>query len=185
MQSDSSRMVKITVKILPAASLALTLLLTGCPVPVVMDVAKNDVQGQVLDKSTGSPVPDALIVQTISRGGFWSTPATYDLGHAISDNDGTFRIPATPRRVFDASDPDAGPQFGIFAAGYNPAWFFFRTRCATLRYTGPNQSIGFGGTSLPHCKSLLPCALYLAHVPAHPQAPEFTGEHTLLTSSPS
>ncbi len=77
-------------KILPAASLTLTLLLTGCPVPVIMDVAKNDVQGQVLDMSTGLPVPDALIVQTISRGGFWNTPATYDLGHAISENDGTF-----------------------------------------------------------------------------------------------
>ena len=112
-------------KILPAATLALTLLLTGCPVPVVMDVAKNDVQGQVLDKSTGSPVPDALIVQTISRGGFWSTPATYDLGHAISDNDGTFRIPATPRRVLNASEPEARLQFGIFAMGYNPAWIFF------------------------------------------------------------
>ena len=99
-------------KILPAATLGLTLLLSGCPVPVIMDVAKNDVQGQVLDKSTGSPVPDALIVQTISRGGFWSAPATYDLGHAISDNYGMFRIPAAPRRVLNASDPDARVQFG-------------------------------------------------------------------------
>jgi hypothetical protein len=113
------------VKILPAASLALTLLLTGCPVPVIMDVAKNDVQGQVLDKSTGSPVPDALIVQTISRGGFWSTPATYDIGHAISDNDGTFRITATQQRVLNVSDPDSRPLFRIFAMGYNPAWIFF------------------------------------------------------------
>src|ERR1700688_3202118 len=59
---------------------------------------------------------------------------------------------------------------------------FFRARRATLHYTGPNQSIVFGGTSLPHCKSLFPCALYLAHVPAHPQAPEFAGEHPLVNS---
>lgn len=94
-----------------------------------MDVAKNDVQGQVLDMSTGLPVPDALIVQTISRGGFWSTPATYDLGHAISENDGTFRIPATPQRLLNASDPDAQLQFGVFAMGYNPAWIFLSEMC--------------------------------------------------------
>jgi len=81
------------------------------------DTARSDTSTHI--------VAHRLSVQTISRSGFWSTPATYDLGHAISDNDGTFRIPATPRRVLNASEPEARLQFGIFAMGYNPAWIFF------------------------------------------------------------
>src|ERR1700731_4847111 len=117
-------MTESIVKLSRTVPLALALLLCGCPVPVVMDVANNDVRGQVLEDSTGLPVANALVVRTIGRGGFWSTPTTYDLGHALSEKDGSFRIPAAPQRLLNVSDSDDHPSLGIFAVGYNTTWFF-------------------------------------------------------------
>jgi hypothetical protein len=101
----------------------LALLLSGCPVPVAMNVANSNVRGHVVDASTGLPVANALIVQTIGRGGFWSTPSTYDLGSALSEADGSFLIPAAPQRLMNVSDSDEGPLLGIFAEGYSTTWF--------------------------------------------------------------
>jgi hypothetical protein len=91
-----------------------------------MDVASHDVRGHVVDASTGLPVANALIVQTIGRGGFWSTPSTYDLGSTLSEADGSFLIPAAPQRLMNVTDSDEQPSLGIFAEGYNTEWFFRR-----------------------------------------------------------
>jgi hypothetical protein len=118
------RLLLRVVKLSRAAPLALAFLLAGCPVPVVMDVANKDVEGHVVEKATGLPVANALVVQTIGRGGFWTTPSTYDLGHSFSAADGAFRIPAAPQRLLNVSDSNERPSLGIFAPGYNPTWFF-------------------------------------------------------------
>jgi hypothetical protein len=126
------------------------LLLSGCPVPVVMSVANRDVRGHVIDTATGQPVANALIVQTIGRGGFWSTPSTYDLGSTLSEADGSFLIPAAPQRLLNVRDSDDRPLLGIFATGYTTTWF--------ARTTSPPSDIEIRLTKLPLGKTLYdPC----------------------------
>lgn len=128
----------------------LALLLSGCPVPVAMTVANSDVRGHVVDNATGLPVANALIVQTIGRGGFWSTPSTYDLGSTLSEADGSFLIPAAPQRLMNVSDSDEGPLLGIFAEGYGTTWF--------SRSRSPPSDIEIRLTKLPLGKTLYdPC----------------------------
>jgi hypothetical protein len=88
-----------------------------------MNVANSAVREHVVDNSTGLPVANELIVQTIGSGGFWSTPSTYDLGSAVSKADGSFLIAAAPQRLMNVSDSDDRPVLGIFAAGYGTTWF--------------------------------------------------------------
>jgi hypothetical protein len=128
----------------------LALFLSGCPVPVVMDVANHDVRGRVIDTATGQPVANALIVQTIGRGGFWSTPSTYDLGSTLSEADGSFLIPAAPQRLLNVSHSDDRPLLGIFAAGYGTTWF--------AQNQSPSSDIEIRLTRLPLGKALYdPC----------------------------
>jgi len=92
--------------------------LSGCPLPITKDVATSEVRGRVIDGVSGTAIANALIVQTIARGGFWTEPETYDLGRAISDVNGQFVVPAAPRRVRNVSEPESVPQISVFAPGY-------------------------------------------------------------------
>jgi hypothetical protein len=115
-----------------------------------MEVANHDVRGHVIDSATGLPVANALIVQTIGRGGFWSTPSTYDLGSTLSEADGTFLISTAPQRLRNVSDSDDRPLLGIFAAGYGTSWF--------ARNGSPPSDIEIRLTNLPLGKALYdPC----------------------------
>jgi hypothetical protein len=98
--------------------LALSLALTGCPLPVSKRVQETDVTGTVIDAATGAPIPNALVVQTIVRGGFWSTPTSYDLGQTLTNAEGRFTIPANPHRVGNVGDPGSKPEIIVFAPGY-------------------------------------------------------------------
>jgi len=115
-----------------------------------MNVANGDVRGRVVDNSTGQPVVNALIVQTIGRGGFWSTPSTYDLGSTLSKADGSFLIPAAPQCLLNISDSGDRPLLGIFAEGYGTTWF--------ARNGSPFSDIEIRLTKLPLGKTLYdPC----------------------------
>jgi hypothetical protein len=92
--------------------------LSGCPLPITKEVATSEVRGRVVDGVSGAAIPNALIVQTIARGGFWTEPATYDLGRVTSDANGRFVVPAAPRRVGNVSDPESVPQISVDAFGY-------------------------------------------------------------------
>jgi hypothetical protein len=66
----------------------------------------------------------------------WSNepqPDKYLIGSGCSGPDGKFRIPANPRRVWNASDPDSHPYFSASADGYRDSWF------------DPSPEILFGG----------------------------------------
>jgi hypothetical protein len=99
-------------------TICLDVSLSGCPLPITKDVATSEVRGRVVDGVSGAAIPNALIVQTIARGGFWTEPATYDLGRVTSDANGRFVVPAAPRRVGNVSDPESVPQISVFAPGY-------------------------------------------------------------------
>ena len=92
--------------------------LSGCPLPITKQVATSEVRGRVVDGVSGTAIPNALIVQTIARGGFWTEPATYDLGRVTSDADGRFVVPAAPRRVRNVTDPESVPKISVFAPSY-------------------------------------------------------------------
>jgi hypothetical protein len=106
-----------------AHMVAFSLTLVGCPLPVSKRVQEVAVTGTVIDAVTGVPISNALVVQTIGRGGFWASPTTYDLGQTLTDENGRFVIPANPRRVGNVDDPGSKPAVSVFASGY--AEFFY------------------------------------------------------------
>ncbi len=95
----------------------------ACAGPVVMKVGQTTIDGRVIDHGTKKPIAGACVAELLAKGGFWTQPGTYLLGSACSDHDGFFRIPANPRRVVNASDPDSRPYLAVSAAGYHDSWY--------------------------------------------------------------
>jgi hypothetical protein len=93
--------------------------MVACAGPVVMKVGQTTIDGIVADRETKKPISGACVSELLAKGGFWTQPGTYLLGSACSDPAGNFRIPASPRRVFNASDPDSRPYLTVSAAGYH------------------------------------------------------------------
>jgi len=98
-------------------------ILAGCAGPVVMDIGQSPIDGLVIDRETETPISGACVTELLAKGGFWTPPGKYLIGSACSGPDGVFRIPANPRRVLNASDPDSHPYFSVSAAGYRDSLF--------------------------------------------------------------
>jgi hypothetical protein len=98
-------------------------ILAACAGPVVMKVGQTTIDGLVIDRETEKPIAGACVTELLEKGGFWMQPGNYLIGYACSDPDRIFRIPANPRRVLNASDPDSHPYFSASAAGYRDSLF--------------------------------------------------------------
>jgi hypothetical protein len=97
--------------------------LAACVGPVVMKVGQTSIDGLVIDRETEQPISGACVTEVLDKGGFWTQPSKYLIGSACSRQDGSFRIPANPRRVLNASEPESRPYFSVSAAGYRDSWF--------------------------------------------------------------
>ncbi len=53
--------------------IAATVLLAGCPGPVIRNVGQTDIAGHVTDRDTGIPISGACLVASLAKGGFWTT----------------------------------------------------------------------------------------------------------------
>jgi hypothetical protein len=102
--------------------LALTIL-AACAGPVVKEIGRTPIDGLVIDRETERPIAGACVTELLAKGGFWTPPDKYLIGSACSGPDGIFRIPANPRRVLNASDPDSHPYFSVSAVGYRDSLF--------------------------------------------------------------
>lgn len=101
------------------ACILLAMIIVACAGPVVLKVGQTTFDGMVVDHETKRPIAGACVSELLAKGGFWTQPDTYILGSACSATDGSFRIPANPRRVLNASDPDSRPYLTVSAAGYH------------------------------------------------------------------
>jgi hypothetical protein len=97
--------------------------LAACAGPVVMMAGQTTIDGLVIDRETQKPISGACVTESLAKGGFWTQPSTYLIGSACSGPDGAFRIPANPRRVLNASEPDSRPYFSVSAPGYRDSRF--------------------------------------------------------------
>ena len=97
--------------------------MAACAGPVVMKVGETTIDGLVIDRETEKPISGACITEVLDKGGVWTQPGKYLIGSACSGPDGTFRIPANPHHVMNASDPESHPYFSISADGYRNSWF--------------------------------------------------------------
>src|SRR5882672_10743064 len=75
-----------------------------------------------MDRETEKPISGACVTEVLNKGRF------LDAARQIPDRfsllgSRKFRIPANPRRVMNASDPESHPYFSVSADGYHNSWF--------------------------------------------------------------
>ena len=103
---------------IPAILLLASAVLVACAGPVIKTIGENELKGQIIDKESKQPIQGALVVVTLDKGGFWTRPSAYHLGHAISDINGKFIVPTNTQTVFNAHDPSSSPGILIVQKGY-------------------------------------------------------------------
>ena len=131
------------------------LLLSGCAGPVIKKVQQSTIEGTVAKVYTEQPIRNALIVESIGRGGFWSEPSTYELRRTYTDEKGRFVLQADPKVLMNVTDPNEEAVIIVFARGYEwvmvtpskkenaqleikliPAGSMMRDPCQNMYFTG-------------------------------------------------